>query len=188
MGGQLINILEASTIDQFLAKEDKERRYFDWLATHPIVDTPSVDSAKKANADANGQNPDDDNSKVRKEVIDRKFYSGKFDDEIPVQLYVRYMKDAKTGKLSSYDGLYKFGDQKNFVKLEITLAADGKWTMDDDPPVGSLELVLKGKVYTGSWTNNENGSGYDVMLKQTDIPEKRWSNSIIYSTRVFPAV
>ena len=44
---------------------------------------------------------------------------------------------------------------------------------DDDPPVGSLELVLKGKVYTGSWSNVENGSGYDVVMKQTDIPEKK---------------
>jgi len=173
MGGQVINILEASTIDQFLAKEDKERRYYDWLATHPILDTPGVDSAKKALADANGQNADDDNSKVRKEVIDRKFYAGKFDDEIPVQLYVRYMRDVRTGKLFSYDGLYKFGDQKDFVKLDINLDAQGKWTMDDDPPVGSLELVLKGKVYTGSWSNVENGSGYDVLLKQTDIPEKK---------------
>jgi len=169
----VINILEASTIDQFLAKEDKERRYYDWLATHPILDTPGVDSAKKALADANGQNADDDNSKVRKEVIDRKFYAGKFDDEIPVQLYVRYMRDVRTGKLFSYDGLYKFGDQKDFVKLDINLDAQGKWTMDDDPPVGSLELVLKGKVYTGSWSNVENGSGYDVLLKQTDIPEKK---------------
>ena len=170
MGGEVINILEASTIDQFLAKETKERKYFAWLATHPLVDTPSVDSAKKAEAKADN---DEDNSKVRKEVIDRKFYTGKFDDEIPVQLYVRYMRDARTGKSLSYDGLYKFGDQRDFVKLEITLDAQGKWTMDDDPPVGSLELVLKGKVYTGSWSNVENGSGYDVVMKQTDIPEKK---------------
>ena len=83
------------------------------------------------------------------------------------------MKDQRTGKLFSYDGLYKFGDQKNFVKLEINHSADGKWTMDDDPPVGSLELILKDKIYTGSWINNDNGTGYDVLLKQTDISEKK---------------
>ena len=178
MGGQVINILEASTIDQFIVKEEKEKKYFDWLATHPIVDTPSVDSAKIAaanqdNLNAASTNDDDNNSKVRKEVIDRRFYEGKFDDEIPVQLYVRYMKDAKAGKTVTYDGLYKFGDQRDFVKLEITLNPEGKWVMEDDPPVGSLELVLKGKIYTGSWTNNDNGTGYDVVLKQTAAPEKK---------------
>ncbi len=172
-GGQVINILAATSIDQFLASEAKERKYFEWLATHPIVDTVNTDSLKKANTDQLNANSDDDNSKIRKEVIDRKYYEGKFDEEIPVKLYVRYMKDQRTGKLFSYDGLYKFGDQKNFVKLEINHSADGKWTMDDDPPVGSLELILKDKIYTGSWTNNDNGTGYDVLLKQTDISEKK---------------
>ena len=171
-GGQVLNILEASTIDQFITKEEKERQYLEWLATHPVIDTPKTDSSKKTVSDTVLDN-DADNSKIRKEVIDRKYYEGKFDDEIPVKLYVRYMKDQRTGKLFSYDGLYKFGDQKNFVKLEINRSPDGKWIMEDDPPVGSLELVLKDKVYTGSWLNNDNGSGYDVLLKQADIPQKK---------------
>ena len=82
------------------------------------------------------------------------------------------MKDLHTGKVAYYDGLYKFGDQKNYVRLDITLM-DGKWVMEDDPPVGTLELVLKDKMYTGSWLNNDNGTGYDVLLKQTDLPQKR---------------
>ena len=183
-GGQVINILEASTVDDYIAKEAKERQYYEWLTTHPIVDTPQQDSVRKALSDTTDDgepgkkhglnaNGDDDNSKIRKEVIDRKFYEGKFDEEIPVELYVRYMKDQRTGKLFAYDGLYKFGDQKNFVRLEITRTEDGKWTMEDDPPVGVLELVLKNKIYTGTWANNDNGSGYDVVLKQADIPEKK---------------
>ena len=182
-GGQVINILEASSIDQFLAKEDQENKYFEWLATHPITDTAKPDSAKTASADSlddDGEKKkgslsanDEENAKNRKEVVDRKYYQGKFDDEIPVELYVRYMKDLRTGKVSMYDGLYKFGDQKDFVKLDIALAATGKWTMEDDPPVGSLELVLINRAYTGTWTNNENGAGYDVVLKQADIPEKK---------------
>ena len=28
-------------------------------------------------------------------------------------------------------------------------------------------------MYTGSWTNNENQTGYDVELVQTDVPEKK---------------
>ncbi len=100
---------------------------------------------------------DDDKQQVRKEVIDRKYYEGKFDNEIPVKLYVRYMKDPKSAKVVAYDGLYKFGDQKSYAKLTITRADDGKWTMEDE--VGVMELVLKDKAYTGSWTNNENQHG-----------------------------
>lgn len=183
LGGQVINILQAATIDEFMAKEEKERQYYAWLATHPLIDTPKQDSAKKALADSTQDDADgkknfltsgndDDNSRIRKEVIDRKFYEGKFDEEIPVQLYVRYMKDQRTGKLFTYDGLYKFGDQKNFVRLDISRSAEGKWTMEDDPPVGTLELVLNNKIYTGTWANTE-GAGYDVLLKQADIPEKK---------------
>ena len=28
-------------------------------------------------------------------------------------------------------------------------------------------------MYTGSWLNNESQSGYDVEMKQVDIPDKR---------------
>ena len=71
----------------------------------------------------------------------------------------------------SYDGLYKFGDQVNYVKLNINVNADGEWIMEDDPPVGLLELELKNKVYTGSWTNAETQTGYDAEMKQTDISQ-----------------
>lgn len=190
-GGQVINILEASNIDQFIHKEQEEQKYFEWLIKHPKIDSMQKDSLKKALADndtsadndtgaAKGPNlsvsnptADDEKPQNRKEVIDRKYYEGKFDDEIPVKLYVRYMRDLKSGKLVSYDGLYKFGDQVDYVKLIITLNAEGKWVMEDDPPVGTLELELKNKIYTGSWSNNDNGTGYDVVLKQSDIEEKK---------------
>ena len=170
-GGQVVNILEASTKDQYLAKEEKERQYFEWLAKHPVIDTPKVDSAK-INQDSLAAAGDDDNTKIRKEVVERKYYEGQFDNEIPVSLYVRYMKDLHTGKVAYYDGLYKFGDQKEYVRLEITVT-DDKWIMEDDPPVGTLELVLKNRIYTGSWLNNDNATGYDVVLKQADLPERK---------------
>jgi hypothetical protein len=184
-GGQVINILEAGSVDEYLYKEGEERKYFEWLAKHPIIDSSQLDSAATAKADslkkagAAGKGlladnaVDDDNSKMRKEVVDRKYYEGKFDDEIPVKLYVRYMKDLKGGKIVAYDGLYKFGDQTTYSKLTIIKQEDGKWLMEDDPPVGTLELELKNKTYTGSWTNNENQTGYDVVLTQADLPQKK---------------
>ena len=75
-------------------------------------------------------------------------------------------------KVFYYDGLYKFSDQKSYVRLDITIT-DGKWLMEDDPPVGTLELVLKDRIYTGSWLNNENGTGYDVYMRQADLPQRK---------------
>jgi hypothetical protein len=178
-GGQVTNILEASSVEQYILKAKKEQDYFEWLAKHPDFDslrTDSLraDSIKRGLKPGSGNNMDDeDPSKVRKEVIDRKYYEGKFDDEIPVKLYVRYMKDPRNGKMVYYDGLYKFGDQKSYAKLTITRTDDGKWIMEDDPPVGTLELILKDKIYTGSWANAENGTGYDVVLKPADIQQSK---------------
>jgi len=193
-GGQVVNILEASTVEQYLARAEQEQKYYDWLAKNPnydslMNDSLRIDSVKRGILDTTlsaadrkalgmknnslNTSTDDDKPQIRKEVVDRKYYEGKFDDEIPVKLFIRYMKDPKSGKVVSYDGLYKFADQRVYARLNITIEEDGKWLMEDDPPVGTLELELKNKVYTGSWTNNGNQTGYDVELKQTDIPEAK---------------
>ena len=187
-GGQLLNILEASGIDQFHEKELAEQKYFDWLEQNMkneeahadslkrgLIDSTAADSIALVNSKtALADDPnEEDTLKKRREIVDRRYYEGKFDEEIPVKLYVRYMKDMRTNKITSYDGLYKFGDQVEYAKLNITRDKDGIWIMDDDPPVGTMELELKYKVYTGSWTNNENQTGYDVVLNQKDIPSAR---------------
>jgi hypothetical protein len=187
-GGQVLNILEAASVDQFIAKQQAEKSYYIWLDQKLKNDALHDDSVKNGLIDTVGlaavavvqkpiglldDAPDEDTMKKRKEIVDRRFYVGKFDDEIPVKMYVRYMKDLRTSKITAYDGLYKFGDQVNYVKLNIVKGADGVWTIDDDPPVGTMELELKYKVYTGSWTNNENQTGYDVTMTQTDIPSDK---------------
>jgi hypothetical protein len=177
-GGQLQNILEASDIDIFLKKEEQERNYYDWLATHP--DTTKADTANIAGGAAKNDTAanvkkkvtdDDDDSKRRKEVVDRKYYEGLFDNEIPVKLYVRYMKELGNTALF-YDGLYKFGDNRKYLKLEITINDEGKWIMEDEAPLGVMELVFKNKAYTGSWSNSDD-NGYDVVLKETSLPQAK---------------
>lgn len=182
-GGQVLNILEASSIDEYLHKEEQERRYFAWLAKNKMGDSAQADSmridslAKLNDTSAAGRKrrslsitiEEEDKGPVRKEVVDRRYYEGKFDDEIPVKLYVRIMKDPPLGKPVLYDGLYKFGDQKEYAKLTITKNPDGKWVMEDDPPIGTMELELKNKIFVGSWTNNENQTGYDVVLSPAPI-------------------
>ena len=187
-GGQVINILEASTIDEFKNRENEERKYFFRLAedakndtgrsdTSVVKDTATLIISEHPQTANNNlaviDTTDDDKPKTRKEVVDRKYYEGRFDDEIPVKLFIRYMKDPRSDKVGFWDGLYKFGDQANYVKLNIAKNAEGIWIMEDEPPVGIMELELKNKIYTGSWTNNGNQTGYDVVLTQTDILPKK---------------
>jgi hypothetical protein len=200
VGGQVNNIMEASTIEEYNRRVEYERNYFvrsaiaeaDSAVIAAKADSLHQDSVKRGFiklavndstriADSLAKKKpnflsvattDDDTLKIRREVVDRKYYEGKFDDEMPVEMLVRYMKDPQNGSKMYWDALYKFGDQQNYIKLEVTREGD-KWEFDDDPPVGSMELILKNKVYTGSWVNNESQSGYDVVMKEMAVPPRK---------------
>ncbi len=179
-GGQLVNVLEAKTVDQFRMKEEKERAYFEWVAEHPdsvATDTVShVDSVSKTDTSAVASNPlsilrdeDGDEDGLRREVIDRRYYEGLMDNEIPISLYIRYMK-VYPGKPPQYDGLYKLGKNRRYLKLEITRNKDGKWIIEDETAVGTMELTLTARTYTGAWINAED-NGFDVVIRQTGTPK-----------------
>jgi hypothetical protein len=206
-GGRVMNILEASTMEEYYRKEELETKYYEWLAAHPPVDSTQLDAVdadstgidsntslaktvvkkdsvvkkavKKDSVPGNSGKDflkvafeEDEATSGKKDVVDRKYYEGKFDNEIPVKLYVRYRKAPGANQAVSYDGLYKFGDQVKYVRLEITVQPDGKWLMEDDIPLGILELELKNREFTGVWTNNDE-NGYDVVLKETPLSQKR---------------
>ena len=182
-GGQLHNVLEAKTVDEFHLKEERERAYFAWLAAQPdtiaidsaITDTAISDSTRTGDT-TQAVNPlllmreeADDDDPTRREVIDRRYYEGTLDNEIPIKLYVRYMK-AMPGKQQQFDGLYKLGENKRYLKLEIARTPEGKWTIEDESSTGIMELVLKGRTYTGAWINADE-NGFDVVLTQTGLPK-----------------
>ncbi len=206
-GGQVLNVLEASNIDQYIAMERAERKHLEkmrHLAEQRATDSVKIDSSKgvasvadsakaadstsKALAKGTNGKPtdtakskrdlllsvnpsEDEANRMRREVVDRKFYKGKFDEEIPVELYVRYMKDAN-GKVTKYwDALYKFGDMPEYVKLDVSKSDEDKWLFEE--PVATMELDLNGKTYTGSWTNGENQTGYDAELQQAQISQEK---------------
>ncbi len=209
-GGQVLNVLEANDIDEYLARENAERKYFARLkrlaeghkddsarsdsvlafAARARADSVRADSVKKAGMAGiakpkvdsakikrdlllSSPTADDEASRLRREVVARKYYKGKFDEEIPVELYVRYMRDAK-GKVTNYwDALYKFGDMEEYVKLDVSKTPEDKWLFEE--PVASMELDLNGKVYTGSWTNGQNQTGYDAELTEKEISQKKIS-------------
>jgi hypothetical protein len=202
-GGQVLNVLEASDIDQYFAKDDGEQRYLASLrrkAAEPAMNEPppndsfsrqptpvsdslffdstrtvgngATDSSKwrKALLNSPGGVGEDDGNKMRLEVIDRRYYKGKFDDEIEAELYIRYMRDGN-GKVTNWDALYKFGDLLKYVKMDVTKDKDGVWIFEE--PVATMELELANKSYSGSWTNGSSQTGFDVELKQAELSQKK---------------
>jgi len=177
-GGQLLNVLQAKNVDEFVRKEEIEQDYLQWLAANPDTTTAiaTKDSTDVADTTA-GDNPllmrrdegPEEDAERREEVVDRRYYEGMMDNEIPIKMYIRYMR-VLPGKPQQYDGLYKLGDSKKYLKLEITITPEGKWVIEDESAVGVMELVLKGRNYVGGWSNADE-NGFDVVMSQTGTPK-----------------
>lgn len=176
-GGQFINVLEANTVEEYQKKERAEKEYFAWRATHPdttIVDSVTInnDSVRSDTSGGllsiNRVIDDEEDDDVRKEVVDRKYYEGLMDNEIPVKLYLRYLR-VPGGKKQLYDGLYKLGDNRRYVRVDISKDKKGIWIIEDEKSVGVMELMLEGNKYKGSWVNAD-GNGFDVELAEAGTP------------------
>jgi hypothetical protein len=171
-GGQVLNILQASSLDEFRMKEQREKEWFAWAAANP--DSVYIKKTVKdttADADTTGEDDplalsrdEDEEGNMRKNVVDRKYYEGLMDKEIPIRMYVRYMKPIP-GRPQQFDGLYKLGENKKYLRLEITRTEDGRWIIEDENFWGTMELKLTGRTYTGGWTNADE-NGFDVEMTQ----------------------
>lgn len=110
---------------------------------------------------------------VTARVVTRKFYSGLFDNEIPVQLYVRGLAGSCPSETCGWEAIYKFGDQDDFIRLEVSKTPEGKWQLIEVPPAATMELELKDKTFTGVWISAEDQTGYDVKLTEQEASAKR---------------
>ncbi len=163
-GGRLRELYEASTRDEW-----EEVRYLARKERKLAADSLARDTtAKKKHEAVATESEQDLNIKAPEVIAERKFYTGMFDNEIPVQLYVRSLKGGCPTGICSWEAIYKFGDQDDYIRLEVTRSEDGKWSMLEVPPSGSMDLELKGGVFTGAWNSADGQTGYDVKL--TEVP------------------
>ncbi len=174
-GGMLANIYPAESVEEFQVKEAGELKIRRMMKEFGLTE---ADLAKLQNKDSTKHvikvSDDDDDSSpttasglIRRDVVDRKLYTGTFDNQIQVKLYVRFMKGNCPGGICSWEAIYKFGDQDEFIKLDVSKTPDGKWQFNEDPPIGSMELTLNDKLFTGTWSSSDIKTGYDVKLKET---------------------
>ncbi len=161
--GELVNIFEASNKEEYQKAKAKELQ---------LLRSGKYGLTVKDNdSTSNDDDGEDTRASNMKEVADRKFYRGKFDNEISVQLYVRYIKGPCPGGVCSWEALFKFGDQDEWVPMSITKTPDGNWLFTEE--LGGMELTLEGAVYTGTWAAGDTKAEYDVTLKETSLSTKK---------------
>lgn len=176
-GGWLGAILPGSTIEEFEAYYQVLRRR-QHLGQQGLYDKSPAEQ-KQDNEDRNELKIAVDtleNSKTQKIVAERHLYSGQFDQEINVQLYIRTLQGGCPGNADGnclYDAIYKFGDQDQWIKLAVHKNADGSWHFDEIPEAGTMDLELVGGSMTGEWTAADGQTGYNVRLSEIEPSAKK---------------
>lgn len=180
-GGRIVNILEAESIEEYYEKLAAERKVLkDVLIAqlYALSDTigKAEDSMALAAAAAKtpkADNPlsvgnDDDEEKKKpstNDVVERKLYTGLFDGEIKMELYIRSLKGPCPKPVCAWDAVYKFQDMEDYVVLDVTKSADGKLILTEED-VGVMEITIKGDKATGEWSSFKDKTTVDVELTE----------------------
>lgn len=163
-GGELVNIFPAENKEQYKKAFLKEQQWLRDVANGLVKNDNDT-------SDKDGAHDEDDRASSKKEIVDRKFYKGKFDNEIEVQLYVRSIKGPCAGEVCSWDAVFKFGDQDEWVPMSVSKNEEGNWLFIEE--MGGMELKLEGSVYEGTWAAGDTKAEYDVKLKETNLSAKK---------------
>jgi len=164
-GGHIVDIYEASNEDQYLAKLKIEEAWLKKLLAQGInIDSMkrSIDSIKNAD---NEHGADSGEVTTRREVASRKYYFGLLDDEIPITLYVQYLRGGCPEKVCEWIGIMKFDDDGEYFKVSVH-KENGKWYFTQDPDKSVLEVEMKGKTYEGSWLSVKDQIEYEAYLEE----------------------
>lgn len=182
-GGHVINILEAEGVDEYYDKLAAERKMEKQKllamlyppdedtvtspAPTPVVkneeaekksflyiDTEEEETKKQKRPDGN------------KEITERKLYVGTFDGTTKVEMYIRGIKGSCPEAACYWEAMYRFQDQDEYIKLDVSKKEDGTWVFDEEPDVGSMDLVLKDDKFTGTWISIKDKTEYEVNLKE----------------------
>lgn len=172
-GGQLGNLFEARNVDEYLEAAAQNKKRFG-SANFIFIPQGRFDPEKKEETDSAGISPQPRSfSQVvvpdaPKEglVLERKYYKGFFDNEIPVQLYIRYIKGECAGPPCLFEAIYLFGQQPDYILLQVARTEDGEWQFTDVKNGASMDLELDDATYFGDWMLDMKQTGYDVEMKE----------------------
>lgn len=168
-GGALAPVYPAETIDAYEAHAlaaqraaAKGEKYVAFKAPETAEEegeNSGNTSAKKADAQPKGV------------VAERRYYTGYFDGEIPVKLFIRgYRGDCKEG-VCRWNAIMLVGDEDEWVALSMT-KKDSTWAFTELPNKAAMELQPDKKGMLGNWNATDDNTGYEVELTEKEVPKK----------------
>jgi hypothetical protein len=164
-GGHVVDIFEADTEDKYLAKLKREEAWYKKLLAEGIdIDSMkrSIDSIKNADSE---HGADSGVVLTRKEVVERKYYFGLLDDEIPVTLYVQYLRGGCKEKVCEWIAIFKFDEEGEYIKTSVH-KENGKWYFTQEPDKSVLELEIKGKAFEGTFLSIKDQIEYEAYFEE----------------------
>jgi hypothetical protein len=176
-GGRIINLLEAETIEEYYEKLAAEKKVLkDVLIAQLYAMMDSGQTEDSAALAAAKQTPttnplkidvpeEEEKKQTATEVIERKLYTGLFDNEIKMELYIRSLKGKCPQPVCGWDALYKFQDMEDYIVLDVTKGEGGKLVLTEED-VGVMEISIQGDKVTGEWTSFKDKTSVDVVLTE----------------------
>lgn len=163
-GGELKFIYEANSKDQFN----------DQLKAEKIRLIKGIQDTTKIELDSTlvENDEDDEPENKRKQVVDRKLYSGTLDGETHVNLYIRYIQGDCPEGICSWEAIFQFGDN-DYTRQEVSKTKEGKWLFVENETGGVMELELNGNIMKGTFTATYDKIDYDAFLKEKTMSKKK---------------
>ena len=157
-GGYLKNLFRAETKAEYELQRMVEEKFYAKLAHHK---TDSVNLVIDSLDDSRNDF-----------IVARKYYEGTLDGYIPIELYIRYIKDTCAEDVCRYEALYKFGDNEDFISLRVS-KKEKEWTFREDKYNAFMQLTLGKIKYTGIWNDPAEHIKYKAVLTELEeLPEE----------------
>jgi len=157
-GGYLKNLFKADTKAEYELQRMMEEKFYAKLAHHK---TDSVNLIIDSLDDSRNDF-----------IVARKYYEGTLDGYIPIELYIRYIKDTCAEDVCRYEALYKFGDNEDFISLRVS-KKEKEWTFREDKYNAFMQLTLGKIKYTGIWNDPAEHVKYKALLTELEeLPEE----------------
>ena len=175
-GGLVLNILEAGSAEEYeesLAIEEKDLKQLMALKEQGILDSvlkvrDSIKNSKLYPVAGSDEEEDEQAGELAyKDIAERKLYTGYFDKDIEVELYVRSIKGTCPEAICSWEAMYKFGDLDEYIILDVERKPDGSFVFSEEE-LGIMELKLQGSTFTGTWTSVRDKTEYEAYLKEKE--------------------
>ncbi len=172
-GGALAAIYPAETIAAYEAHAEAARRAAakgeSYVAFQPEETDDDEDEdwgnpSPKAKGDAQPKGV----------VAERRYFTGFFDDEIPVHLFIRgYRGNCQEG-VCRWNAIMLVGDEDDWVGLSM-VKKEESWLFTEVPNKATMELKPEKTFLKGTWTATDDNTGYEVELVEKEVPKKKLS-------------